>query len=69
VRDSGIGIGEQDLGRVFDLFFRSEQASRTGGLGIGLYLARQIVERHGGEIGCTSTEGKGSTFWFSIPLT
>lgn len=69
VKDSGIGIPLEQQGRVFERFFRAENA-QTGdvsGTGLGLYIAKSIVEGHRGKIWFTSAEGKGSEFSFSIP--
>lgn len=66
VRDSGPGIPEADLGRVFDTFWQKNRPSIEGA-GLGLAIARGIVEAHGGTIGVESTVGIGSTFWFTIP--
>ncbi|TMK69861.1 MAG: HAMP domain-containing protein [Actinobacteria bacterium] len=69
VRDSGLGIPRDQQEQLFTKFFRGE-AARTrgiGGTGLGLVLARQIVEAHQGEIGFESDEGRGSTFWIRIP--
>ncbi|MDQ3326990.1 MAG: ATP-binding protein, partial [Chloroflexota bacterium] len=70
VTDYGIGILEEQQGRVFELYFRGSNApgGNYGGLGLGLYIGKAIVEQHGGEIGMVSEEGKGSTFHFSLPL-
>ncbi|HEV8638212.1 MAG TPA: GAF domain-containing sensor histidine kinase [Chloroflexota bacterium] len=69
VRDQGIGIPADDLPRVFERYHRgSNAAGRFGGTGIGLASVRQIVERHGGSVGVTSQEGKGSTFTVELPL-
>ena len=70
VTDSGIGIAEDDRERVFEKFFRaSEAASATGGTGLGLAVAREIVESHGGEIAVDSKHGRGSTFSVKLPVT
>jgi signal transduction histidine kinase len=67
VRDHGPGVPADEQKRVFDRFVRGSTAKATGGLGIGLYLCRIIVERHGGEIGVDSAPGGGSSFWFDLP--
>jgi len=71
VRDYGIGVAEQDQERVFDLYYRASNLTSThsGGLGLGLYISRIIVERHGGAMRLTSTLGEGSEFTFSLPLS
>jgi two-component system phosphate regulon sensor histidine kinase PhoR len=68
VHDTGIGIAEDDLPRIFERFFKADRARSGGGTGLGLAIARHLVEAHGGKIWVESTEGKGSTFSFSIPL-
>ncbi|NUP05574.1 MAG: hypothetical protein HOW73_05890 [Polyangiaceae bacterium] len=70
VSDRGLGIPPADVGRVFDRFFRAANAPVTsyGGLGIGLYLCRDIVERHGGKMHVVSALGEGSRFSFTLPL-
>ncbi|MFI5208307.1 MAG: sensor histidine kinase [Gemmatimonadales bacterium] len=71
VRDTGIGIAPGDVGRVFDRFWRADQArSRTGerpGIGLGLAISKWIAEAHGGSIGVTSRPGRGSTFTVTLP--
>jgi two-component system sensor histidine kinase BaeS len=71
VRDTGIGIAPGDVGRVFDRFWRADQArSRTGdrpGIGLGLSICKWIAEAHGGSIGVTSRPGRGSTFTVTLP--
>jgi signal transduction histidine kinase len=70
VTDEGIGIPEPDVARIFERFARgSNVAGRITGSGVGLTIVRQIVEQHGGTIGVTSMEGRGSTFTIRLPLT
>lgn len=69
VKDSGIGIPEDKAKLVFDRFFRVEHMHyQFSGLGLGLYICAEIVNRHHGTIGVESEEGRGSEFWFQIPL-
>jgi two-component system OmpR family sensor kinase len=67
VRDEGIGIDAEKLARVFDRFERAVSARHYGGLGLGLYIARQIVDAHGGTITVASTPGDGATFTVTLP--
>lgn len=69
VRDHGLGIPTDHQQRIFTKFFRGDVGRERGisGTGLGLVLARQIVEAHGGEIGFDSVEGDGSTFWLQFP--
>ncbi len=71
VRDTGTGIPPEDLPHVFERFYRADRsrARATGGSGLGLTIARQIVEAHGGQIWAQSWMGAGSTFAFSLPLS
>src|SRR5574343_351405 len=66
VKDNGIGIPEKQKSGIFNKFFRAENAlkARTDGSGLGLFVAKSIVEKHNGEIGFDSVEGNGTTFYF-----
>lgn len=70
VKDEGIGIKQADLNRLFERFFRVEDAETklVSGFGLGLYLCAEIIERHNGKIWVESQPGKGSAFYFSLPL-
>ena len=70
VRDFGIGMPEEKKDKVFEQYYRvsGDEQSTFPGLGLGLYIAAQIVERSNGKIWVESTIGKGSTFCFSLPL-
>lgn len=68
VRDHGIGIAAHQIQLVFDRFERVAVSHNYGGLGLGLYIARQIVEAHGGRVLVESAEGKGSVFTVELPL-
>ncbi|MBI4044997.1 MAG: MASE1 domain-containing protein [Candidatus Diapherotrites archaeon] len=70
VADTGIGIGEKDREMIFYHFYqaRSSPLTKNAGTGLGLAICRSIVEMHGGKIWVESKEGKGSTFYFSLPV-
>jgi signal transduction histidine kinase len=68
VSDNGVGIPAGAIGHLFTKFFRvDELKSTTRGTGLGLYICKSIITAHGGTIGVDSTEGKGTTFTFSLP--
>ncbi len=67
VKDTGVGISELDLPRIFERFYKSDRARSGSGTGLGLSIARHIVEAHHGEIWAESQSGQGSTFSFTIP--
>jgi signal transduction histidine kinase/PAS domain-containing protein len=69
VRDRGMGIPPADQERIFERFERTDTSKHFGGLGLGLYITRQIVEAHGGTIRVTSNPGQGSTFIVKLPRT
>jgi len=69
VKDYGLGIPEEDLEKIFGQFYRSRNNPiLIGGLGLGLHLSYQIIRAHGGSIWAESKLGKGSTFYFTLPL-
>jgi signal transduction histidine kinase len=69
VRDSGLGIPQEQQGQLFTKFFRGDAARVRGirGTGLGLVLSRQILQAHRGDVGFESKEGQGSTFWIRVP--
>ena len=76
VRDQGPGLAPAEQERIWERFYRvqgievqSESEASSGGLGIGLYLCRTIIEQHHGQVGVQSSPSKGSNFWFTLPLT
>jgi signal transduction histidine kinase len=68
VRDTGIGIAEEDQARIFEAFQRGDRRVSTEGTGLGLTLSKRFVELHGGRIWVQSRLGEGSTFGFAIPV-
>jgi two-component system phosphate regulon sensor histidine kinase PhoR len=68
VRDSGIGISSDDLPRIFERFYKVDRARSSRGTGLGLAISRHLVEAHGGKIWAESQLGKGSSFYFTLPL-
>ncbi|MEH2089778.1 PAS domain-containing sensor histidine kinase [Nostoc sp.] len=69
VSDNGVGISQQQSDRLFDLYFRGTSIGNSVSLGLGLYLCKQIIHAHGGEIGVNSTLDAGATFWFTLPIS
>ena len=69
VSDTGTGIANDDLPRIFERFYKADRSRSGHGSGMGLAIAKHVVEAHGGQIWAESEEGKGSTFSFSLPIT
>src|SRR5262249_58360215 len=71
VNDQGVGMNDEASTRVFQRFYQAGTVPVRGhvGLGLGLYISREIVNRHGGQMWVESKEGKGSTFAFTLPLS
>lgn len=70
VRDHGVGLTREDQKRIWERFYRTDQLhhfAKPDGLGIGLFICRQLVEQMGGRVGVESVPGAGSTFWFAVP--
>ena len=68
ISDTGMGIAKSDLPHVFERFYKADRARSGGGTGMGLAIAKHVIEAHGGGIQVQSEEGKGSTFSFDLPL-
>lgn len=77
VRDQGPGLPQEERARIWEEFHRAPGVegqcdvscgARSGSLGLGLYISKAIIEAHGGQVGVESEPGKGSTFWFTVPL-
>jgi signal transduction histidine kinase len=71
IKDTGIGIPEEQQSNIFGRFFRAPNAIRiqTDGSGLGLFITKSIVERHGGKIWFESVQNQGTTFYFTLPIT
>jgi signal transduction histidine kinase len=67
-KDDGVGISKADCATLFNRYARRSRTRLTPGIGLGLYLCRQIIAAHGGEIGVISSPRQGATFWFTLPL-
>lgn len=69
VQDAGSGIPTEKQHLLFDRYYRADESGmQVSGLGLGLYISAEIITRHKGKIGVHSEPGKGSTFWFTLPL-
>jgi signal transduction histidine kinase len=68
VADTGVGIPPDELGKLFERFFRASTATTIRGTGLGLSIVKSIVEAHGGALGVRSTVGVGTTFPVALPL-
>ncbi len=68
IEDSGAGMEKEVQEKIFDAFVSKKDDQNLDGTGLGLPISKAIIEQHGGSIGCHSERGKGSTFWFSLPL-
>lgn len=68
VADTGVGISAEDLPRIFERFYKADRARSGGGTGLGLAISRHLVEAHHGQIWALSEEGRGSIFFFSLPI-
>ncbi|OUL29215.1 hypothetical protein BV378_06285 [Nostoc sp. RF31YmG] len=66
VEDNGVGMSEEQCAQIFERYSRGDRARSTG-IGLGLYLCRQIITAHGGQIGVKSSPGAGASFWFTLP--
>jgi signal transduction histidine kinase len=70
VADTGPGIAPEDQAKIFEEFHQVDSSTtrKKGGTGLGLSIAKRIIEMHGGRIWVESSPGKGSTFWFTLPV-
>jgi signal transduction histidine kinase len=68
VKDGGVGVARADQSRIFQAFERVSNPSRVGGLGLGLYIGRQIATAHGGTLAVESTPKQGATFILELPV-
>ena len=69
IQDTGIGINKEDLDRIFTAYYRGDGVATTKGEGIGLYIAKENIERLNGTISVTSNKDTGSTFVIKVPLS
>jgi len=70
IKDTGVGIPAEEINKLFSKFYRGSNAAKivAGGSGLGLYIVKNIIQRHGGEIWAESALGRGSTFYFTLPI-
>jgi signal transduction histidine kinase len=68
VSDTGVGIPQAEVDRVFERFYRRTESRSQEGFGLGLAIARRMTDVMGGEMGADSVEGEGSTFWVRLPM-
>ena len=68
VADTGVGIAQKDVSRIFERFYKADRARAGGGTGLGLSICKHMVEAHGGKIWAESEEGNGANFFFTIPV-
>lgn len=69
IEDNGVGIPQQDCDLMFERYQQGSRNRRSLGIGLGLYLCRQIIQAHGGEIGVISAVDQGAKFWFTLPTS
>ncbi|MCK5204233.1 MAG: two-component sensor histidine kinase, partial [Desulfobacterales bacterium] len=67
VKDNGVGIGDEDISRIFERFYRCDPSRSQAGTGLGLSFARTVARVHGGDIAVTSIPNQGSTFTVTLP--
>ena len=67
--DHGIGIPADEHERIFEPFFRASNAASRSGMGMGLFVAQQILVKHDGRIWFESAQGQGSTFYIAVPIS
>ncbi|NJN87589.1 MAG: ATP-binding protein [Leptolyngbyaceae cyanobacterium SL_7_1] len=68
LQDNGVGMAEDVRDHLFERYSRGRNSRHSSGIGLGLYLCRQIITAHGGQIGAISAPGEGATFWLTLPL-
>jgi two-component system phosphate regulon sensor histidine kinase PhoR len=68
IADTGVGIPADDLPRLFERFYKADKSRASSGTGLGLAIVKHVVHAHGGHVGVESELGRGSTFWFTLPI-